>query len=76
MTWRENHDPGVRITYPESESSELCEIVPQGTDTNGDEWSQCTVHGFLVLGDAYLCEGYRAPAYVERGHCFSSVEGG
>lgn len=40
-----------------------CEMVPDGTDTNGDEWNRCTVHGHLVLGDAYVCEGYVAPAY-------------
>jgi len=47
------------------ESSEWCVILPHGTDTNGDEWYQCTVHGYLVFGDAYVCEGYKAPAYQE-----------
>lgn len=44
-------------------SSDACEMVHDGTDTNGDEWNRCTVHGYLVLGDAYVCEGYEAPPY-------------
>jgi len=45
-------------------SSTYCVIVPDGTDTNGDEWNRCTVHDQLVLGDAYVCEGYVAPTYT------------
>jgi hypothetical protein len=44
-------------------SSTYCVIVPDGTDTNGDVWNRCTVHDQLVFGDAYICEGYVAPAY-------------
>lgn len=42
-----------------------CAMVPEGTDTNGDEWNRCTVHGYMVFGGAYVCEGYCAPPYVE-----------
>ena len=45
--------------------SRACEMVPDGRDTNGDEWNRCTVHGFQVLGDAYVCEGYTPPPYRE-----------
>lgn len=41
-----------------------CHIVPDGVDTNGDEWNRCTVHGYDVFGDAYICEGYR-PEHTE-----------
>jgi hypothetical protein len=51
-----------------TESAEWCEMLPDGTDTNGDEWNRCIIHGHLVLGDAYVCEGYRAPDYVEPEH--------
>ncbi len=33
-------------------------MVYDGTDTDGSVWNRCTVHGYLVFGDAYLCEGY------------------
>lgn len=49
-----------------TESSETCVIVPDGKDTNGDEWSRCTVHDQLVLGNPPFCEGYVAPAYQEQ----------
>lgn len=42
-----------------------CEMVPDGVDTDGSEWNRCTVHDELVIGDAYLCEGFRRPPYVE-----------
>lgn len=57
-------DESVRVDLSESA---WCVMVPDGTDTNGDVWNRCTVHGYMVLGDAYVCEGYRAPGYVERG---------
>lgn len=41
-----------------------CEMVYDGTDTNGDVWNRCTVHDKLVFGDAYVCEGYVAPPYT------------
>lgn len=46
-----------------TESSEWCEMVPDGVDTNGDEWNRCIIHDELVLGDAYVCEGYVAPPF-------------
>lgn len=49
----------------ETENDTYCEIVFDGTDTNGDIWNRCTVHNRLVFGDAPVCEGYRAPEYVE-----------
>jgi hypothetical protein len=45
-------------------SSEACDVVPWGHDTNGDEWSVCKTHGYMVLGDAYVCEGYEPPPYT------------
>jgi hypothetical protein len=42
-------------------SSEWCEMVFDGNDANGDVWNRCTVHGYLVFGDAYVCEGYEPP---------------
>lgn len=47
----------------ERRSSEPCKIIPDGTDTNGDEWHRCTVHGFLIIGDAPVCEGYEPPYF-------------
>lgn len=49
----------------ETENDTYCEIVFDGTDTNGDIWNRCTVHNRLVFDGAPVCEGYRAPAYVE-----------
>ena len=40
-----------------------CVMVFDGNDTNGDEWNRCTTHNRLVLGDAYVCEGYEPPPY-------------
>lgn len=50
----------------ETENDTYCEIVFEGLDTDGSVWNRCTVHNRLVFGDAPVCEGYRAPAYVER----------
>lgn len=44
-------------------SAQWCEMEYDGTDTNGDVWNRCKVHGFLVYGDAYVCEGYVAEPY-------------
>ena len=44
---------------------EWCEMVPHGVDTDGTEWNRCEVHNMLVLGDAYICEAYQPPPYVE-----------
>jgi hypothetical protein len=44
-----------------------CHMVPEGKDTDGSEWNRCTVHDELVLGDAYVCEGYEPPPYKEGG---------
>jgi hypothetical protein len=41
-----------------------CEMVLDGHDTDGTEWNRCTTHGYLVLGDAYVCEGYAPPPYT------------
>ena len=49
----------------ETENDTYCEIVFDGTDTNGDVWNRCTVHNRLVFGDAPVCEGYRPAPYVE-----------
>lgn len=72
--WHNERADAVRagLAYVETygdlfESPDACEMVSDGTDTNGDEWNRCTTHGQLVLGDAYVCEGYTAPAY-EGGH--------
>jgi hypothetical protein len=46
-------------------SSEACEIVHDGYDTNSDKWSRCEVHRFMVFGDSYICEGYEPPPYEE-----------
>ena len=51
-----------------TQSGEWCEMVPDGTDADGTEWNRCIIHGHLVLGDVYVCEGYRAPDYVEPEH--------
>ena len=45
-------------------SSEPCEMVHDGFDTDGSEWNRCIVHGRMVLGDAYVCEGYEPPPYT------------
>ena len=47
----------------QTQSSTWCSMVLDGYDDNGDEWNRCTVHDVLVFGDAYVCEGYEAPAY-------------
>jgi len=47
-----------------AESSVWCAMVLDGHDTNGDKWNRCTVHDELVLGDAYICEGYEPPPYT------------
>jgi hypothetical protein len=41
-----------------------CAMVLDGYDDDGTAWGRCTVHGYLVLGDAYVCEGYEAPPYT------------
>lgn len=51
---------------PTIESADDCNVVSWGHDVNGDEWCVCLVHGYMVLGDCYVCEGYVAPSYVER----------
>jgi hypothetical protein len=45
-------------------SSEWCAMVHEGFDTDGSEWNRCTVHGRMVYGDAYVCEGYEPPPYT------------
>jgi hypothetical protein len=46
-------------------SNEWCQMVFDGTDTDGSKWYRCTVHDRLVFGDAYVCEGYEPPKYNE-----------
>jgi len=46
-------------------SSEWCEMEFEGNDTDGTEWYRCKIHGRMVLGDAYVWEGYEPPPYVE-----------
>jgi hypothetical protein len=43
----------------------MCEMVYDGTDTNGDVWNRCTEHDRLVLEGAYVCESYEPPAYID-----------
>lgn len=57
-------DHGEPYAGPTCETGEACEVVPWGHDVNGDEWHVCLVHGYMVLADAYVCEGYVPPAYV------------
>jgi hypothetical protein len=45
-------------------SSEWCVMVHEGFDTDGSEWNRCTIHGRMVYGDAYVCEGYEPPPYT------------
>ena len=40
--------------------SQWCEIVYDGTDTDGTIWNRCTIHDRLVMDGAYVCEGYEA----------------
>jgi hypothetical protein len=49
---------------PTWSSSEECRMAFDGTDTDGTEWYQCMTHFRMVLGDAYVCEGYEAPPYT------------
>lgn len=41
-----------------------CAMVYEGADPEDGDYFRCTVHGYLVLGDAYVCEGYQAPPYT------------
>lgn len=45
-----------------------CRMVPIGVEAEVGEWHQCVVHNYQVLGDAYVCEGYTPPPYVEVDH--------
>lgn len=44
------------------ESAEWCQLLPEGTDTDGTEYDYCTVHGYIT--SAYVCEGYVALPYA------------
>lgn len=41
-----------------------CAMAYEGNDPEDGDYFRCTVHGYLVLGDAYVCEGYTAPPYT------------
>lgn len=55
---------GASIKGESTSSHEPCEMTHDGTDLNGDVWNSCRVHNHLVLGDAYVCEGYIPPPYT------------
>lgn len=41
-----------------------CEYVHDGTDTDGTEWYECIIHGFLTMGEPPVCEGYEPPPFI------------